>query len=176
MFKKPCFDTITMLQTFETNYVCQFWEHFEILKKKLHFNIVINITYNMYYKEENDDFSQVWVIYKIYYKQENDGFSQVWVIYKICSKEKKWWLFSSLSHDMFCVYVNCLGFMCALFSFQFALTICASFWFQFVLTIFFLSLCILTWLWTQHIEILSWSSRTLLFITCVQLKNTSKTF
>lgn len=52
---------------------------------------------------------------------------------------KKWWLFPSLSHDMFCVCVNCLGFICALFWFQFALTIWASFWFQFILTIFFFS-------------------------------------
>ncbi len=61
----------------------QFWEHFEILKKKFHFNIVINIIYKTYYKEENDGFSEVWVIYKIYYKEENDGFSKAWVIYKI---------------------------------------------------------------------------------------------
>ncbi len=59
MFKTPCFDTITMLQTFETNYVSQFWEHFEILKNNFHFNIIINIIYKIYYKEENDGFSQV---------------------------------------------------------------------------------------------------------------------
>ncbi len=63
--------------------VSQFWEHFEILKKLFHFNIVVNIIYKIYYKEKNHGFSQVWVTYKIYYKKENDGFSQVWVIYKI---------------------------------------------------------------------------------------------
>jgi hypothetical protein len=32
--------------------VSQFWEHFEILKKKIHFNIVIKIIYKIYYKQE----------------------------------------------------------------------------------------------------------------------------
>jgi hypothetical protein len=140
----------------------QFWEHFEILKIKFHFNIVINIIYKTYYKKENDGFSQVWVIYQIITKKKMMAFFKFESFTKYIIK-KKWWLFPSLSHDMFCINVNCLGFICALF------------WFQFALTLFFLSLCILTWLWVQHIEfflVLSWSSHTLFFVTCAQLKQT----
>lgn len=88
MFKKSCFDTITMLQTFGTNCVSQFWEHFEILKKKIHLNIIINIIYKIYYKEKIDGFSQVWVIYKIYYKQEMMAFLKFESFTKYITRKK----------------------------------------------------------------------------------------
>jgi hypothetical protein len=62
MLKNTYFERITKFQNFETLHVPILKLHFEIPKSFGHFNVALVASHKVYYKEGNNEFSQIWAM------------------------------------------------------------------------------------------------------------------